>query len=299
MPLRPRRYLQGLAVLLSAALMLGACSRFGLVYGNLEWLLPWRLNHYLDLDREQRAWLRPRLQAHLSWHCSAELPRYLHWLARGRQLLEAQRPDAKLLEAHLAEFESAVQRIAVQVTPTAIDLLRDLDAQQVARLQTALAADNRDDWEEYLEPPLARQITERAERMEDRLRPWLGALNPDQRRRIGQWSAQLGEQNRVWLNSRAHWQTQLQAVLLARRAPEFGPRLTHLLQRRHQVFGAAYERAHGDARRALAELFADLISSADHKQRQRLDRRLRELGRDIAEQLCEAPVTASLDLNKP
>ena len=55
---RPLRLL----TLLACLALLGACSRFDLAYRNLDWLLAWRIDRYLDLNAEQKAWLEPRLE---------------------------------------------------------------------------------------------------------------------------------------------------------------------------------------------------------------------------------------------
>ncbi|NQD92760.1 hypothetical protein HP532_08880 [Pseudomonas sp. CrR25] len=289
MTLRRWPYLHNLAVLLGLALLLGACTRLDLAYRNLDWLVPWRLNRYLHLDREQQAWLRPRLQAHLDWHCSSELPRYLDWLDRTDTLLAQAQPDAVQLATQLAAVDEALKRIAVQITPTAVELLQSLTPHQVAELHRVLEEDNRELHVDFLEPPLAVQIVERAERLEERLRPWLGRLNDDQRARIGQWAARLGEQNRLWLDNRLRWQAAFRTALEARRSADFPIRLSHLLQAHETFYDTDYRATYQRSRQALAELLSDLLASADASQRERLTRHLHELRRDLAEQLCAAP----------
>lgn len=289
MTLRLHCHLKRLLVLLCLGLLLVGCNRFELLYRNLDWLLPWRLDHYLNLDRQQQAWLRPRLQAHLDWHCSVELPRYLDWLQRTRQLLEQPAPSPAQLRSQFAEIDGALQRIAVQITPTAIALLQTLNAEQVARLYSALDKDNREAHEDFLDPPLAEQISQRSERMQERLRPWFGPLNPAQQRQIAHWSNRLGEQNRLWLGNRLRWQQAFRAALATRHEADFAMRLTHLLQQRERFADADYRKHQTDMRQGLAELLSDLLGSADARQRTQLSQRLRTLSRDLAEQLCARP----------
>ena len=105
MMLRLQSHLKSLLVPLCLGLLLVGCSRLELLYRNLDWLLPWRLDHYLDLDRQQQAWLKPRLQTHLGWHCSVELPRYFDWLQRTRHLLEQPAPSPAQLRSQFADLE--------------------------------------------------------------------------------------------------------------------------------------------------------------------------------------------------
>lgn len=127
-------HLKSLLLLIALSLLVTACSRVGLAYRNLDWLIPWRLDDYLSLNREQQAWLKPRLQAHLDWHCSSELPRYVDWLQRSEALLEQPSPSASQLSEQFAELDGALERISGAITPTAIELLQGLSPRQVAEL---------------------------------------------------------------------------------------------------------------------------------------------------------------------
>jgi hypothetical protein len=61
-------------VLLAALLLLAACSRLDLAYRNLDLVIPWWIGNYVSLEPSQKAWLEPRLQRHLAWHCRTQLP---------------------------------------------------------------------------------------------------------------------------------------------------------------------------------------------------------------------------------
>lgn len=279
MPLR-----KPLLLLLAFALLLTACSRVGLAYRNLDWLIPWKLGDYIALNDEQRAWLKPRLQQHLEWHCSVELPRYLDWLARNQALLDA--PDSEALSAQLREFERALDRIAVEITPSTTELLRGLSPRQVEQLFEALEEQNEQMREKFLEPPLELQVARRAQRMEERLRPWFGRLDPQQRARVAAWAERLGAQNQVWLDNRLAWQQALRETLEVRRGTDFEPRVGALLQQRERFYTETYRASHAANRQALAELLGDLLTQADDRQLERARQRLGRLHADLAAQQC-------------
>jgi hypothetical protein len=275
-----------LLLLLCLSLLISACSRTGLAYRNLDWLLPWRLNDYLNLDSRQQAWLKPRLQTHLQWHCSAELPRYIDWLHTTESILAQPQPDSAQLLEQFAQFDAALKRISVEITPTAIELLQGLSEQQVRELYAAMDEDNLEDRQDFLDPPLATQLSERQTRMQERLRPWLGRLNTAQTEHIATWANSLGEQNRLWLENRQLWQAELRKVVAERDSSDFAERLTPLLQQRERYYSDEYRASYGRSRQALATLFSQLLSSSDEAQRERLSHRLRDLRRDLAEQQC-------------
>ncbi|WP_339412197.1 DUF6279 family lipoprotein [Pseudomonas sp. EA_35y_Pfl2_R5] len=277
-----------LLLVLCLSLLISACSRAGLAYRNLDWLVPWRLNDYLSLDSQQQAWLKPRLQRHLQWHCSAELPRYIDWLQTTESILAQPQPDSAELLEQFAQFDAALKRIGVEITPTAIELLQGLSEQQVSELYAAIDEDNLEDRQDFLDPPLATQISERQTRMQERLRPWLGRLNSAQTEHIAAWANSLGEQNRLWLENRQLWQAELRKVVAERGSADFAERLTPLLQQRERFYSDEYRASYGRSRQALATLFSQLLSSSDEAQRERLSHRLRDLRRDLAEQQCSA-----------
>lgn len=280
-----------LLLLLCLSLLISACSRAGLAYRNLDWLVPWRLNDYLNLDSQQQAWLKPRLQTHLQWHCSAELPRYIEWLQTTESILAQPQPDSARLLEQFAQFDAALKRIGIEITPTAIELLQSLSEQQVNELYAAMDEDNLEDRQDFLDPPLATQISERQTRMQERLRPWLGRLNSAQTEHIATWANSLGEQNRLWLENRQLWQTELRKVVAERDSADFAERLTPLLQQRERFYSDEYRASYGRSRQALATLFSQLLSSSDEAQRERLSHRLRDLRdlrRDLTEQQCDA-----------
>jgi hypothetical protein len=277
-----------LLLLLCLSLLISACSRAGLAYRNLDWLVPWRLNDYLNLDIQQQAWLKPRLQTHLQWHCSAELPRYIDWLKTTESILAQPQPNSAQLLEQFAQFDAALNRIGVEITPTAIELLQGLSEQQVNELYAAMDEDNLEDRQDFLDPPLATQISERQTRMQERLRPWLGRLNSAQTEHIATWANSLGEQNRLWLENRQLWQAELRKVVAERDSADFAERVTRLLQQRESFYSDEYRASYGRSRQALATLFSQLLSNSDEAQRERLSHRLRDLRRDLAEQQCDA-----------
>ena len=188
---RPLRLL----TLLACLALLGACSRFDLAYRNLDWLLAWRIDCYLDLNAEQKAWLEPRLDQHLTWHCSTQLPQLTRWLDQDRATLAAGELDAPQLRARLGELRAALEQIPGEVSPTVAGLLQQLSPLQVQQLRKQMARENAELRREFVAPPLEQQIALRAENTEKRLQPWFGELNAAQRALVRSWAEQRGEQN--------------------------------------------------------------------------------------------------------
>ncbi|QXI37219.1 DUF6279 family lipoprotein [Pseudomonas xantholysinigenes] len=283
MPYRPTH---ALLLLIGFALALAACSRIDLAYRNLDRLVPWSLDDYLDMNREQKQLLDERLKAHLAWHCKTQLPGYLDWLDRVRLMVANDAVTDDALRQRTAEARQAIGRVAEQITPSASELLRGMSDAQVAEMRRAFHQDIEQRQKAYVETPLPEQIENRAKRMRKRLEPWLGELNADQRQRVMSWSQALGDQNRQWIANRAHWQQQLVLVMDQRATPSFEPRLAQLLQRKESLWTPEYRLAFQNSEQQARSLVVDLVRQSSPAQRQFLQQRLGKVRADFSELKC-------------
>jgi len=280
------RWFKHFAVVLTVALALGACSRIGLAYRNLDVIIPWTLSDYLDMNGEQKSWLNERLKEHLSWHCTTQLPGYLDWLDRLQTMIATNQVTDTALQARAQEAEQAIAETAREITPSAIELLQGLDDKQVAEMNEAFAKDQRKRQEEYLKPSLDQQIKERGERMEKRLKDWLGPLSTTQQQRVATWSSALGEQNIQWLANRAHWQKQFSAAVAQRHSPQFPQRIETLLVNRESLWTPAYRQAFANTEAQARSLFVNLMAESTPAQRERLLKKIEGVRKDFSDLKC-------------
>lgn len=280
------RWFKHIAVVLTIALTLGACSRIGLAYRNLDVIIPWTLSDYLDMNGEQKSWLNVRLKEHLSWHCTTQLPGYLDWLDRLQTMIATNQVTDAALQARAHEAEQAIAETAREIAPSAIELLQGLDDKQVAEMNEAFAKDRRKRQEEYLKPSLEQQIKERGERMEKRLNDWLGPLSSTQRQRVTTWSNALGDQNTQWLANRVHWQKQFSAAVAQRQSPQFPQRIETLLVNRESLWTPAYRQAFANTEAQARSLFVDLMAESTPNQRERLLKRIEGVRKDFSDLKC-------------
>ncbi|SEE25069.1 DUF6279 family lipoprotein [Pseudomonas migulae] len=280
------RWLKCLAVVLTLSLALGACSRVGLAYRNLDVIIPWTLSDYLDMNGDQKGWFNERLREHLSWHCTTQLPGYLGWLDRLQAMVETNQVTDTALQTRTQEAKQAIAQTAREITPSAIELLQGLDDKQVAEMNDAFAKDQRKRQQNYLKPSLDQQIKERSERMEKRLNDWLGPLSPTQQQRVVAWSNALGDQNTQWIANRAHWQKQFSAAVAQRQSPEFPQRIETLLVNRESLWTADYRKAYANTEAQARSLFVDLMAGSTPTQRERLLKKIEGVRKDFNDLKC-------------
>ena len=266
--------------------LLAGCSQIGLTYRHLDFIIPWSLNDYLDMNASQKDWLDERLKEHLSWHCTTQIPGYLDWLDRLQGMVENNQVNQEQLKARTAEARQAIATLSKEITPSAVELLRQLDDQQVGEMQAAFAKDLRKHEDEYVDQPLDKQISERAQRMEKRLTPWMGKLNAAQQARVMQWSTSLGEQNRLWIDNRAHWQSLLLAAVKQRKAGDFDQKIASLLQDRQTFWTPEYRATYDHTEQAAISLIADLMAQSTADQRQKLLAKIADVRKDFTDLSC-------------
>ena len=280
------RWFKQIAALLIFTLALGACSRVGLAYRNLDVIIPWSLSDYVDMNGEQKDWFNERLKEHLSWHCTTQLPGYLDWLDRLQAMVESNQVSDAALQERTAEAKQAIAETAREITPSAIELLQGLDDKQVAEMNDAFAKDLRKRQQEYVKPPLAQQIKERGERMEKRLNDWLGPLSDTQKQRVVAWTNALGDQNTQWIANRAHWQQQFSAAVAQRQSAEFAQRIETLLVNRERLWTADYRMAYANTEAQARSLFVDLMAETTPQQRERLLKKIEGVRKDFNDLKC-------------
>ncbi|WP_338582445.1 DUF6279 family lipoprotein [Pseudomonas sp. MAG733B] len=280
------RWLKQIAFVLMFTLALGACSRMGLAYRNLDVIIPWTLGDYLDMNGEQKGWLNERLKEHLSWHCTTQMPGYLDWLDRLQTMVATNQVTDAALQARALEAKQAIAETAREITPSAVELLQGLDDTQVAEMNEAFAKDQRKRQAQYLKPSLDQQIKERGERMEKRLGDWLGPLNATQHQRVVAWSNALGDQNTQWIANRVHWQKQFSAAVAQRHSPEFPQQIETLLVERERLWTPAYRQAFAATEAQARSLFVDLMAESTPEQRQRLLTKIEGVKKDFSDLKC-------------
>ncbi len=280
------RLSKSLLTALAFALALAACSRIDLAYRNLDRLVPWSLNDYLAMNREQKALLDDRLKQQLAWHCKTQLPGYLDWLDRVRSMVADDQVTDQALQQRTLEARQAIGRVAEAITPSATELLRGMNDAQVAQMRDAFRDDISERQKQYVDTPLPKQIARRAERMEKRLAPWFSELNASQRLRVQTWSQALGDQNRQWIANRAHWQQQLLLAMNQRADASFEPRLAQLLQHKESLWTPEYRMAFHNSEQQTRSLLVDLLQQSTPAQRQFLQGRLAKVRTDFSELKC-------------
>lgn len=265
-------------MLLLAALLLSACSARVFFYNRLDFLIPWYIEGYVPLDRDQEDRLEALLDPVLAWHRREELPRYAALVDEARQLtaVDPALPDVTRL---VADFEAAWYRLRDQALEALIGLAGTLSEAQVEAFIGELKERQADYEAEYL-PRTDEEYREDAlERLEDSLGDYLGRLDDAQEERLAAAVEELRRIDGDWLAVRAAWVDRL-AVLLARE-PGWEDRLRASVRDWEQWVPESYIAGTNHNSAVVLSAVTDVLALRSERQQARLERELAALARDL------------------
>lgn len=267
-------------VLLLGVLLLSGCA-VRLVYNQLDWLVPWYLDDYIELEGPQKPFFRERLDAYLVWHRQQQLPLYADFLEQvaDRAGQGMSREDIAWVQART---EQLAQAMIDRLKPDMMALFALATDEQVEALFRKFAQDNaryRRDRVEVTEAEQRRATQKDVIRYAER---WTGTLSRSQRKLIANWSARFELMDEDIYQTQLRWQEEFHRILRLRQervvyeqafaalldTPDFG-RSEAMQQKlaRNQV--------------QLIDLYLALEHSLSPRQRQHMVDRLRDYAGDF------------------
>ena len=264
--------------LIIALLLLTACSGTTFVYNRLDFLLPWYLNDYVDLDRSQKDYLDELLHPYLQWHRSEELPQYLKILDQIEQSLDrTMRPEDV---ADIAEtFEDAWSRLENEGLKWMLALGASLSDEQIAEFLQELQEQQEEYEEKYLTRDEGEFREETYDSMIDGFQDYLGKLDATQKEVLLSTAAAMQRSDTAWLEERAAWLVKLGTLL--QREPGWQLRLKRALDAREENHSPAYRQVYGHNVKQIQIAVATVLNSRGEKQDRRLRKKLNNFREDI------------------
>lgn len=277
-------------IVLGALLLLGACSGTTFVYNRLDFLLPWYVDDYAELNGQQELYLAELLAPFLAWHRNQELPAYVGIIDDIEGSL-----DSELTPAHIAAIFAHLEAAWLRLEGEALDWLLDLGAQlsdkQIAGFLEVLGEQQAEFEEKYLQRSDEQFHEESYDNLLDNAGEYLGALSDEQRTLLRDGSRRLLRSDQAWLQERARWLTQLADLL--KREPQWQQRLRDAVAERRRNPSPDYRRIYEHNMGVVYELVAALLNSRSEQQDRFLRDKLAGLRKDL-DTLIEQGRTATV-----
>lgn len=181
--------------------LLAGCSSLKLSYNHGETLLYWWLNAYVDLDADQKGWIKKDIDALFQWHRQTQLKEYAQVLAQAQRQLQGNVTQAELL-ADYADVRSRSQQLLLKAQPELADLARALRPEQIAHLEKKFASNNEDYRKKYLRGDTAKRQKFRFKKAMEQFELVFGGFGREQEELIRRASDARPLDNERWLEER-------------------------------------------------------------------------------------------------
>lgn len=277
------------AWVVSALLFISACSGTSFVYNRLDFLLPWYVNDYAELNQTQKMYLDEQLAPFLTWHRTQELPNYVTILGSIENSLN-QPLTATAVAAVFADFEKAWLRLESESLDWLLDLGARLSDEQIAGFLDVLKERQQEYEEKYLARNDEKFVQDNYDNLLDNARDYLGSLSEQQRDMLRKASLQLLRSDHAWLQGRAEWLQQL-AVLLQRQ-PGWQDKVRAQVAARNDNTPPEHGRIYEHNMGVIYEALAQLLNGRSDRQDRHLRKKLSELQEDVVTLIAQGNAPA-------
>ncbi len=276
------RSLPRIACVCLLALLATGCG-IKTAYNNLDRLILWSSNDYVDFDKRQMAFLRAELDVLLYWHRRTQLPLY----AEGLRTFERDvrkgldRESLLVMESRVRSWGEALVGASM---PLFGELLFSLSDAQITELQAGFEASNAEWLEPYEGLDAERRKAEWSKEFGDGFENFAGRLNRDQKAIIDRYRGRYRPDDAAWLGYRERWQAAVVALIRERKSYEqFELEFRELAFNRERWYGDDYRALFEHNESMYRDLSLELLGSLDAKQMSRFSDRLLGVAEDFEE----------------
>jgi hypothetical protein len=193
------------ALLILLLVVMAGCSSLRLAYNNGDTVLYWWLNAYVDLDRDQKGWVREDIDKLFDWHRKTQLKDYVEILRKGQKQVQGNPTQADLM-ADYSEIKSRTQSLLLKAAPDLADLARSLKPEQIAQMEKKFKSNNDDYRKKFLTGDQEKRQQLRYKKSMEQFELWFGSFSSEQEALIRKASDARPLDNEIWLDERSRRQ---------------------------------------------------------------------------------------------
>ncbi|MBU2976934.1 DUF6279 family lipoprotein [Alteromonas sp. C1M14] len=260
-------------VVMALVVLLAGCSS-KLAYNNIDWLVYWYMDDYIELDNQQEAIFDAQLGRWIDWHRSEELPKYIDHLKQVRNDVAQSRLSERRLLAHYELAKEHWDRFRREISPPLVDIATSLSDEQVIHLFAALEAENKEREEKIAKRhglPAQAQMDKRIEGIVDDMESRIGSLTAQQQQIVMDYAPSFRSSSQLWLDYRRDLQQRARRLFATRNSrDDFATNLLALLMDPEQYRSEEFVTVWKQNSLAQARLAADIAKTLTEQQQQKL-----------------------------
>jgi hypothetical protein len=292
--MRPYRTFTLIVATLLAVALFSGCSAIRLGYNNGEMLVYWWLDSYVDINSEQRPWVKKRIDDLFAWHRRTQLTGYAELMSHIQKEVQNNATKPEIL-ATIDELKRQAIVIIDHALPDLADLALSMQPDQIAALEKKFASVNKKYNKEYLNGGVEERQKFRYEKVMEQTEQWFGEFSPAQEAAIKHASDERPLNNELWRDERVGRQQDLIALLKKIQAERPSREATMQMLKDYSslVLFDTGDRGVNEAffsgtKEGMADLLVAIISTASPRQKKRAIDRMQEWG-EIFIELAMAP----------
>lgn len=259
--------------MLLLTLVVAGCST-AFTYRHLDWLIPWYVDGYVDLTRDQRHLLQDQLWPVLAWHEEEELGHYLDILDRLETELQKE-VSAEQVRSWADEVIAAVERVEQNMLNVALEFSESLSDEQLAEFMESVWEEHREYEDEFLSRTDQEYVEENAENLEEFLERFTGRLTDRQEDTLLRAAGSLRRFDSVWLEDHEQWLNTLGPLL--KREPGWEQAIRVAYANRTLQRSQEYTDLLEYNTEVVSTAFAEVLNSMNEKQRKHVFAEIEDL----------------------
>ena len=264
-------------ILLFSLIFLVGCSSTTFIYNRIDFLLPWYLESYVDLNQEQRQKLNELLEPFFEWHREEELPKYVKIIEDFESILD-EKIKLAYIEAITNEVEQSWFRLEDNMIAWVIPMTRELSDEQINEFLQTMQSKTAQNENKYLSRNLQTYQNDNYKRIRKNLRRFLGGMNKDQLDLIDIASKEMIRVDGQWIDNRKALIENLKVIL--KRGDSWELDLENITHRDDKV-ASNYRRTYSHNIAVNERLFVEILNSRTEKQDKKLRSQLLRYKTDI------------------
>jgi hypothetical protein len=268
-------------LIISLLLLLTACSS-KFAYNNLDWLIYWYLDDYVELEGSEKKAFDSDLNRWLSWHRKEELLEYKSHLLELKHQLNERPISEKQWQAHMDRGRTHWTRLRDYIAPELMPYAQRLTDKQVESLFNELNQSIQESIEERQNLKPDEMLKERYEEAREELKGYIGELTLEQMDLVKQTIPQYKTNFDNWIQYRRNILSEAKSLFDQRNQLEnFQIRLLNLLKYPEDYYPQQYGLIRDYNRQVTVALLTALSATLTDKQLARLNRKIDDLLEDI------------------
>lgn len=271
-------------ILLVCCLLSGCTASF--TYNHLDWLIPWYVESYVDLTKDQKRSLKEQLQPFLAWHREEELRKYVAILDDIEAALDTPVTGPQVL-AWMNDIVDAAERTEFSMVRLGLEFGDQLSDAQMQEFVDSLWERQRDFEKEYLERSDEEYVRDNTDELADFLKKLLGRLSSEQKERLLSAAQNLCRFDQPWLVDSEEWLRELQPLLKRETGWQSAVEAAYLTRKsdRSPEFRECLDRNYA----VISEAVADVQNQASERQVEHLRNEIADLRSQLQKLIERVP----------